>query len=81
MIIPKVSRKAAVILGKAAGALILTAIGGTVSWLLDRERKRIQAEAVRTSEEPELVIELPREVEPETPEPEPGMDPDDDEEA
>ena len=59
MFIPKVGRRAALILGKAAGALILAAVGGTVSWLLDRERKRIQEEAVRASDEPELVIELP----------------------
>ena len=44
MILPKVSRKAALILGKAAGALILAAVGGTVTWLLDQGRRRILEE-------------------------------------
>ena len=61
MIIPKLSRRAAGIRGKTAGALVFAALGGIVTWTLDRERKRIQAEAERISEEPELVIDLPRE--------------------
>ena len=68
MILPKLSRRAALILGKAAGVLIISAVGGTVSWLLDRERRRIQSEAVRVSEEPKLVLDLPTEVKPEAPE-------------
>ncbi len=68
MIVPKLSRRAALILGKAAGVLIISAVGGTVSWLLDRERRRVQAEAVRVSEEPTLVLDLPTEVKPEAPE-------------
>ena len=68
MILPKLSRRAALILGKAAGVLIISAVGGTVSWLLDRERRRVQAEAVRVSEEPTLVLDLPTEVKPEAPE-------------
>lgn len=63
MILPKVSRKAALILGKAAGALILAAVGGTVTWLLDQGRKRILEETELDEQEPELVIDLPREVE------------------
>ena len=59
--LPRISRKAAVFLGKAAGALIFTAIGGTVAWLLEKERKNILDEADRIAGEQE--IELPLEVE------------------
>lgn len=69
MLLPKVSRKAALILGKAAGALILAALGGTVTWLLDQGRRRVLEETPQEETEPELVIDLPREAEPE-PEPE-----------
>ncbi len=65
MILPKVSRRAAYILGKAAGTLILAAVGGTVTWLLDQGRKRILEETELDEQEPELVIDLPREAEPE----------------
>ena len=63
MIEPKASRKAALILGKAAGALILAAVGGTVTWLLDKGRREILDDT--RLEEEELVIDLPREAEPE----------------
>lgn len=74
MIIPKIGRRAAVILGKAAGALIFAAVGGTVAWLLDRERRNILDEAERISEEPEQELELTLEAaepSPETAEEEP----------
>ena len=38
MVLPRISRRAAVILGKAAGAVIFTVVGGAVAWLLDKER-------------------------------------------
>lgn len=66
MYIPKIGRRAAVLLGKTAGALLFAALGGTVTWLLDQGRRRIQEEAVQAAEEPETVMELPREAEPET---------------
>ena len=65
MLIPKLSRRAALILGKTVGALVFAAVGGVVTWALNQERKSIQAEAERISEEPELVMDLPREEEPE----------------
>ncbi len=65
MILPRISRRAALVLGKAAGALILTAVGGTVAWLLDQGRRRILEETPPEETEPELVIDLPREAEPE----------------
>ena len=61
MLIPKLSRRAALILGKTAGALIFAAVGGAVTWALNKERKSIQAEAERVAGEPELVMDLPRE--------------------
>ena len=72
--LPRISRKAAVFLGKAAGALIFTVIGGAVALLLDKERKSIQEEAIRQSEEPEAEFSLPREIEamPEAEEPSAG---------
>ena len=66
MIVSKLSRRAAFILGKTAGALIFAAIGGVVTWVLNKERKSIQAEAERIAEEPELVVELPRETGPDS---------------
>lgn len=51
MILPKISRRAALLLGKAAGAAIFALVGGAAAWLLDRERRAIQAEAIRRSEE------------------------------
>ncbi|MBO4677133.1 MAG: hypothetical protein J5633_06275 [Oscillospiraceae bacterium] len=63
MVLPKISRRAALILGKAVGAVIFTVVGGAVAWLLDQERKSIQAEAIRQSEEPEMEFSLPREIE------------------
>jgi len=74
MLIPKLSRRAALILGKTVGALVFAAVGGVVTWALDRERRRIQAEAERIADEPELVVDLPREVAPEA-EPMPEEDP------
>lgn len=62
MVLPRISRRAAAILGKAAGAVIFTVVGGAVAWLLDKERKAIQAEAIRQSEEPEAEFSLPREI-------------------
>ena len=59
MILPKVSRRAAVILGKAAGVLILTAVSGVVTWLLEKERREILEESVRAAEEPVIEIEIP----------------------
>ena len=63
MVLPRISRKAALILGKASGAVIFTVVGGTVAWLLDKERRAIQAEAIRQSDEPEREFSLPQEVE------------------
>ena len=63
MILPKTSRRAALILGKAAGAVIFTILGGAAAWLLDKERRAIQAEAIRQSDEPEREFSLPREIE------------------
>ena len=63
MILPRISRRAAVILGKAAGAVIFTVVGGAVAWLLDKERRAIQDEAIRQAEEPEMEFSLPEEVE------------------
>ena len=63
MILPRISRRAALALGKAAGALIFTLVGGAVVWLLDKERRIIQAEAIQQSEEPEVEFSLPRETE------------------
>ena len=63
MVLPKISRRAALILGKAAGAVIFAVVGGAVAWLLDKERKSIQEEAIRQSEEPEAEFSLPREIE------------------
>ena len=65
MLIPKLSRRAALILGKTVGALVFAAVGGVVTWALNKERKSIQAEAERIAEEPELVMDLPREAGPE----------------
>ena len=65
MIVPKIGRKAAVTLGKAAGVLILAAVGSTVTWLLERGRRSLLEDAEQ--EEGELVIELPQEVGPENP--------------
>ena len=62
MILPRMSRKAALILGKAAGALIFTVVGGVAAWLLDKECRAIQEEAIRQSEEPEVEFSLPAEV-------------------
>lgn len=62
MVLPRISRRAAAILGKAAGAVIFTVVGGAVAWLLDKERKAIQAEAIRQSEEPEAEFSLPQEI-------------------
>ena len=62
MIPSRISRRAAVILGKAAGAVIFTVVGGAVAWLLEKERRAVQAEAIRQAEEPEVEFSLPREV-------------------
>lgn len=72
MILPKISRRAALILGKAVGAAVFAVVGGAVAWLLDQERRSIQEEAIRQSEEPEVEFTLPEEVEdlPEKEEPE-----------
>ena len=61
MILPKISRRAALILGKAVGAVIFTAVGGAVAWLLEKERRSVQAEAIRQAEEPEVEFSLPAE--------------------
>lgn len=61
MILPKISRRAAVVLGKAAGAVIFTVVGGAVAWLLDQERRAIQAEAIRRAEEQETEVTIPTE--------------------
>ena len=83
MILPKISRRAALVLGKAAGAVIFAAVGGAIALLLDKERKAIQAEAIRQSEEPEAEISLPREIEdlPEAEEPSAGEENGDGDEA
>ena len=88
MLIPKLSRRAALILGKTAGALIFAAVGGVVTWALNKERKSIQAEAERIAGEPELVMDLTRDPGPAdgsetTPEdlPEDGPEPEAEDEA
>ena len=83
MILPRISRRAALILGKAAGAVIFTVVCGAVAWLLDKERKAVQAEAIRQSEEPEVEFSLPREIEdlPETEDPSAGAENGDGDEA
>lgn len=63
MILPRISRKAAVILGKAAGAVIFAMVGGAAAWLLDKERRAIQEEAIRQSEDTEMEFSLPVEAE------------------
>lgn len=74
--IPRISRRTAVFLGKAAGALIFTAIGGVTAWLLEKERKSILDKAAEISEETELELDLPSAVEPEnTPEDADGGEP------
>ena len=64
MILPRISRKAAVILGKAAGAVIFAVVGGAAAWLLDKERRAIQDEAIRQSEDTEMEFSLPVEAAP-----------------
>lgn len=64
--LPRISRKAAVFLGKAAGALIFTVIGGAVALLLDKERKSILNEAERVAGEQETELPLEVEASPET---------------
>ena len=75
MILQKISRRAALILGKAVGAAVFAVVGGTVAWLLDRERRAIQEEAIRQAEEPEMEFTLPEEAEDLPEEEEPAGEP------